>query len=43
MQLAKIETMCEVLVRELRELLMVLTFNSLVETIDLGRIVDSMA
>lgn len=42
-ELAKIETMCEVLVRELRELLLVLTFDSPVETIDLERIIDSMA
>ncbi|OBT44377.1 hypothetical protein VE00_07063 [Pseudogymnoascus sp. WSF 3629] len=42
-ELAKIETMCDVLVRELRELLMVLTFDSPVETIDLERTIDSMA
>jgi hypothetical protein len=41
--LAKIETMCQVLMRELKELLMALTFDSPVETVDLTRIVDSMA
>jgi hypothetical protein len=43
MQLAKIETMYKVLVYELQELLLVLTFNSLVKTIDLEQIINSMA
>jgi hypothetical protein len=41
--LAKIETMCQVLICELKELLMALTFDSPVETVDLTQIVDSMA
>lgn len=41
--LAKVETMCCKLIQELQELMMVLTFGSQVPTIDLDRIVDSMA
>jgi hypothetical protein len=42
-ELPKIQLMCQVLIGELQELLMALTFDSPVETIDLGRIIDSMA
>jgi hypothetical protein len=41
--LAKIERMCHTLIRELQELMDVLTFGSPVPPIDLSRIVDSMA
>lgn len=41
--LAKIESMCHTLIRELQELMNVLTFGSPVPPIDLSRTVDSMA
>jgi hypothetical protein len=42
-ELAKIESMCHTLIRELQELIEVLTFGSPVPPIDLSRIIDSMA
>jgi hypothetical protein len=42
-QLAKVETMCHKLIEELQELMGALTFDSEVPTVDLSRIVDSMA
>jgi hypothetical protein len=41
--MAKIKAIYEVLIRELKELLIALTFDSPVEAVDLTRIVDSIA
>jgi hypothetical protein len=42
-ELKKIENMCHELIEELQKLMRILTFDSAVPTIDLSRIVDSMA
>lgn len=42
-ELGKVATMCQKVIQELQELMMVLTFGSAVPSVDLSRIVDSMS